>query len=269
MNHEPDSESADRPSKETAEATEIPVAAAPKNRNALFAALLILRNRVLAGFFVALPIIVTFIVIRWLYNFIAKDIISTIARWLLLFWSPAIKETGLPAYIENFIAPVGAIGVILAVLFLLGMLFQSRTHRLFDWTLKKMPFIGTIYSAVSNAIESLTKSRSEAGKYQRVVLVEFPHPGTKVPAFVTSSCREKSTGETILCVYVPTTPIPTSGYMLLVPEQNVTEISWDLSETLQAIVSGGITVPEEVEYYQVAGLLEQTPKVATGQTKQH
>ena len=222
---------------------------APKEYRPIRDTWVILRNRVLAGFFVALPIIVTFIIIRWLYNFIAKDIIAALARWILRFWQPAIEEANLPPLIEYFIAPTGAILIILAILFLLGMFFQSRTHRLVDWTLKKMPFIGVIYSAVSNSIDSITKAKSETGKYQRVVLIEFPHPGTKVPAFVTSSCREKMSGRKILCVYVPTTPIPTSGYMLLVPEEDVVEISWDLSETLQAIVSGGITVPEEVEYY--------------------
>ena len=71
----------------------------------------------------------------------------------------------------------------------------------------------------------------------------------RVPAFVTSSCKDIHTGKTILCVYVPTTPVPTSGYMLLVPEEDVTELNWDLNDTLQAIVSGGISVPEEVGYY--------------------
>ena len=50
-------------------------------------------------------------------------------------------------------------------------------------------------------------------------------------------------------MYVPTTPVPTSGYMLLVPEEEVIAVNWDLEETLQAIVSGGITVPNEVSYY--------------------
>ena len=59
----------------------------------------------------------------------------------------------------------------------------------------------------------------------------------------------KAPGKTILCVYVPTTPIPTSGYMLMLPEDDVTELSWSLDETLQAIVSGGITVPEKVDYF--------------------
>ena len=74
----------------------------------------------------------------------------------------------------------------------------------------------------------------------------------KVPAFVTSECRDLNNGRTILCVYVPTTPVPTSGYMILVPEEEVVAVNWDLEETLQAIVSGGITVPPDVIYDQPA-----------------
>ena len=84
--------------------------------------------------------------------------------------------------------------------------------------------------------------------FKRVVLIEFPHPGIKAPAFVTSECTDLGTGEKILCVYVPTTPIPTSGYMLMVREKDVVPLNWDIEETLQGIVSGGITVPKNVTY---------------------
>ena len=210
-----------------------------------------LRNRVIAGFFVALPIIVTFIVIRWLYNFVARDIIASLATWLIKLVRPTIEEAQIeiPPAIDYVLAPAIAVIVILAALFMLGMLIQSRTLKLVDWVMTSVPGVGIIYSSVRNAIESVRKTSNQKQQFKRVVLVKFPHPGMKVPAFVTSSTTDASTGETILCVYVPTTPIPTSGYMLMIPESEVTEISWDLSETLQAIVSGGMTVPEKVEYY--------------------
>ncbi len=114
--------------------------------------------------------------------------------------------------------------------------------------MSSVPGVGVIYKSVSNVVDSIRQSNTDTNQFQRVVLIKFPHPGIKVPAFVTSSCADSNTGKEILCVYVPTTPIPTSGYMLLVPAEEVTEISWDLQETLQAIVSGGITVPPQVEY---------------------
>jgi uncharacterized membrane protein len=85
---------------------------------------------------------------------------------------------------------------------------------------------------------------------RRVVLVAFPHPGMKVPAFVTGSCRDLETQKVVLCVYVPTTPVPTSGYFLLVPEEEVVELNWTPEEALQAIISAGLAAPPQVHYFR-------------------
>lgn len=219
---------------------------------------LVLRNRVIAGFVVALPVIITFIIVKWLYDFLAKDVIVYTAEKLQQIWmSNTLPETGseqvdqliqAPWFVEYVLAPVTAIVLIIGLLFMLGMIFRSRWHRFFNWFMSNVPGVGVIYKSVSNVVDSIRTSKTDTANFQRVVLVKFPHPGIKVPAFVTSSTIDSNTGKEILCIYVPTTPLPTSGYMLMVPAEEVTEISWDLQETLQAIVSGGITVPESVEY---------------------
>jgi len=140
-----------------------------------------------------------------------------------------------------------AVGALLAILFVAGMFAQSRLLKVFDWVLLKVPGIKTIYAAVRNVFNSVSGTQG-VKDFKRVVLVEFPHPGMKAPAFVTNECVDAETKKTILCVYVPTTPVPTSGYMLMVPEENVVSLNWDLQETLQAIISGGITVPAKVSY---------------------
>lgn len=211
----------------------------------------LIKNRVLAGIFLALPVIITMLVIQWLYEKILRPLFTWVANFLLQLWTPTIEqvEPMTPGWLINVLAYFAAGLAILGAFFLMGMFFQSRLHRLMDWTLNHVPGVGKIYSSVNNVVNSIRKSQSSESQFQRTVLVEFPHPGMRVPAFVTSSCEDKKTGKTILCVYVPTTPIPTSGYMLLIPAENVTELSWDLQETLQAIVSGGITVPDKVDYF--------------------
>lgn len=234
----------------------------PTSPTPFWNALYVLRNRVIAGFVVALPVIITFIIIKWLYEFLAKDVIGYTARTLVRIWNNTdpLPETGNEPFdklieasrgvwfVENVLAPVTAIFLIVGVLFMLGMIFRSRWHRFFNWMMSSVPGVGVIYKSVSNVVDSIRQSGTDTQDFQRVVLVKFPHPGIKVPAFVTSSTIDSNTGKEILCIYVPTTPLPTSGYMLMVPAEEVTEISWDLQETLQAIVSGGITVPKSVEY---------------------
>ena len=115
-----------------------------KSRSPIWNAVYLVRNRVLAGFVVALPVIITFIVIKWLYEFLAKDVIGYLANTLVRIWNQAepIPDTGnedvdtaLQAlrgawFVENILAPVTAILLIVGVLFILGIMAESSpTHR--------------------------------------------------------------------------------------------------------------------------------------------
>ena len=212
----------------------------------------ILRNRVIAGLFVVLPLFITYFVIKWLYDVLSDLLIGPIASWLFNSWRNSNwfpNSERLQYVIENIAAPSAALALVVGLLFIAGMFFRSRLHRLVDWFLHSVPGVNLVYSVVSNVFKAVQRSQFGTDEFKRVVLVEFPHPGMKVPAFVTSETKDETTGEAILCVYVPTTPLPTSGYMLMVPESSVVPLDWDLQETLQAIVSGGITTPPQVRYH--------------------
>ena len=84
--------------------------------------------------------------------------------------------------------------------------------------------------------------------FKRVVLVEFPHPGVRSLGLVTNSLRDVATGRTILTVYIMTGFMPPAGFTLFVPEQAVTNIAWNVNDTLQAIISAGITTPPTIHY---------------------
>jgi uncharacterized membrane protein len=206
----------------------------------------LIRNRVIAGLFVVLPLFITYAVIKWLYNTLYSLALQPIAYFLRYAWK---LENEKPSWVLEFMLSAAAFGLVLGVLFVAGMFFRSRLHRAVDWILLNVPGVNTVYSAVSNVFNAISSSQENQEKFKRVVLVQFPHPGMKAPAFVTGECKDVQTGKTILAVYVPTTPVPTSGYMLLVPKEDVVELNWDLEDTLQAIVSGGITIPKSVTYH--------------------
>ncbi len=214
----------------------------------------LIRNRVIAGVFVVLPVFITFAVIKWLYAILYDYALGPIAELIKgMYFSEgtvtAINESmnDKSGYFLYTFFSMLAVAALLAILFVAGMFAQSRLHQIFDWVLLKVPGIKTIYAAVRNVFNAVSGTQG-IKDFKRVVLVEFPHPGMKAPAFVTNECLDRATNKTILCVYVPTTPVPTSGYMLMVPEESVVPLNWDLQETLQSIVSGGITVPETVTY---------------------
>jgi uncharacterized membrane protein len=111
----------------------------------------------------------------------------------------------------------------------------------------RVPVVTTIYKALSNVFQSLA-SQFEQPKSQRVVLVAFPHPGSRALAFVTNSLSDAATGKTILSVCVLTGVFPPAGFTLFVPEDSVTELDWSVNQTLQVILSGGITAPATIDF---------------------
>jgi uncharacterized membrane protein len=91
------------------------------------------------------------------------------------------------------------------------------------------------------------------GNVQRVVLINFPSSEMKTVGLVTRTMRDKTTGRELAAVYVPTTPNPTSGYLEIVPIENVVSTDWTMDEAMAFIVSGGAIAPETVTY--------ETPRV--------
>ena len=171
------------------------------------------------------------------------DPIAWAIRYLL-----NVKQVGdLPFWWDRFAAPLVSIILVLLVLYALGLIVHSRLHRAVDWVLLRLPLVTTIYKAIRNVFHSL-ENQVQSNRFQRVVLVEFPHPGMRSLAFVTNSLLDAATGKTILCVCVLTGVVPPAGFTLFVPEEGVTDLGWSVNQTLQAILSGGITVPSTIPF---------------------
>jgi uncharacterized membrane protein len=218
-----------------------------------------IRRRVIAGLLVALPIAITFFILFWLYGLL-DAVVFTPMSWVIgqLLEASGVASDQLPGWWYNWVLPVINLATLPVLLYFLGLAARGRMHRAIDWVLLRVPVVTTIYKAVRGAFQAVEMQEASANTFQRVVLVEFPHPGMKAPAFVTRSMTDVTTGRTILCVYVPTTPVPSSGYLLMVPEERVVELDWNIQETLQTVISGGLTAPETIDYFGQVG----TPTVA-------
>jgi uncharacterized membrane protein len=217
-----------------------------------------IRGRILGGLFLVLPILITLWVVYWLYSTLEKYVIDPLA--LLVLWKVrgGRPDTELPSWFESYVAPLIGILVALLLLYGLGFFVHSRLRRVIDWLLLRVPVVSVVYNGALSVFQALDKSPGQQ-RPQRVVLVAFPHPGMRVPAFVTSTCRDVETRKVILCVYVPTTPVPTSGYFLMVPEEEVTELDWSPEQAVQAIISAGFTAPRAVRYFKSRAPTEIDP----------
>jgi uncharacterized membrane protein len=228
-----------------------------------------IRDRLIGGLILAMPLLITLWLLGWLYSILEQKVIDPLAGLLLWKLKWTTSSTELPYWFETYAAPVIAIILALVLLYLLDLLADTRLHRAVGWTLKRIPVFSHIYNPVRQVFESL-EQQPEQQRKQRLVLITFPHPGVKLPAFVTATCRDIATQKTLLCVYVPTTPVPTSGFFLLVPEDEVTELNWSSEQTLQAVMSGGISSPPEVSYFRPKSATTAAPAapLAPGQLPQ-
>jgi uncharacterized membrane protein len=207
-----------------------------------------IKGRMLGGLLLVLPILITLWVVQWLYSSLEEKVIDPLA--LLVLWKvrQGQADAELPYWFETYAAPLIAIILVLVLLYFLGFFLHSRLRRAIDWVLLRLPVISVVYNGVRNVFQALDRQRGQQ-RSQRVVLIPFPHPGLRAAGFVTATCRDVETQKVLLCVFVPQSPLPTNGHMLLVPEEDATDLNWSSEETLQALISGGFTAPPEITYF--------------------
>jgi uncharacterized membrane protein len=224
-----------------------------------------LRDRIVGGLMLAMPLLITLWIVGWIYSFLEQKLIDPLAGLILWKLKWTTSRTELPYWLETFVAPMIAVVLSLVILYTLDLLADTRLRRSVGWALRRVPVISHIYNPVQQVFESL-ESQPEQQRPQRMVLIPFPHPGVKLPAFVTGTCRDIATDRTLLAVYVPTTPVPTSGFFLLVPEEEVTDLNWSTEQTLQAVMSGGLTSPRSVSYFKNQAGRNQVTVLGPGET---
>jgi uncharacterized membrane protein len=233
-------------------------AAAPKAKvgswgtRAIFSSL---RTQLISGLIFTMPIVITFWIIYWIITTVEGFLLNPVADIInriqaSLRDASAFQELKLPDWWYNVASPVLAVALMLLILYSMGLFVRSWMYRTLDWMLLHVPVVATIYRAVRNVFSSLGTQLRGGADFKRVVLVPFPHPGSRSLAFVTNSLHDVTTGRTILAVFVLTGIMPPAGFTLFVPEESVTNIAWSANDTLQAILSGGITAPPTIHFFE-------------------
>jgi uncharacterized membrane protein len=209
------------------------------------------RTRLIEGLFVVLPILVTLWLIRWMYSSLEQYVIEPLAGIVIWKGRWFQSEHELPYWFENVAAPIISIVLAVAIVYVCGVLAHTQFRKRLDGMLLKVPLVSQIYEATQGVLKCF-ETQSGPPVARRMVLVPFPHNGMRLPAIVTSTSTDVVTGKKLLCVYVPTTPVPASGFFLMLPEEEATELNWDVQQTLQTIISGGLTAPPKVTYFKAA-----------------
>jgi uncharacterized membrane protein len=145
---------------------------------------------------------------------------------------------------------IPGLGVILTIIVLLvtGVLAANFVGRAFvaGWEslMDRIPFVRAIYSAAKNFAEMVFSDSSQS--FKKVLLIQYPRKGLFSLAFQTSSQLgevQSRTGEEVVCCFLPTTPNPTSGFIIIVPKKDIIELDMEVDEALKMIISLGVVVP--------------------------
>ena len=193
------------------------------------------RRYLVAGLLVWVPLGVTIFVLRVL--------IGLMDRSLLL-----VPEQYRPETLLGFAIP--GLGIILTVLVVLitGLLVANFVGRsmvgLWESLLNRIPIVRTVYSGAKNFAEIVFSDSNES--FKKVLLIEYPRKGIYSLAFQTATNLgevQEKTGESVVCTFVPTTPNPTSGYIIIVPKKDIIELDMEIDEAFKMIVSLGVVVP--------------------------
>ena len=141
------------------------------------------------------------------------------------------------------------LGFILTIdsLYFLGLIisnvFGKKLYKLFESLLEKIPFVSKVYKSIKQITASLSGANSKA--FQKVVLVEYPRKGLWTIAMVTGETLDDK-DEKYYNIFVPTTPNPTSGYLLFIKSTETKKLDISVEEGLKIIVSGGMISPEKL-----------------------
>ena len=198
------------------------------------------RNHFIAGLFVVVPIILTIFIVYKVFVFFDQH---------LTFFFKNRFDLRIPPYGSGFIVTITVIAFIgMLTKNLLGKKFIGLFERLFY----RLPVVNRIYNAlkqVSNAILGKNKN-----VFQRVILFEYPRKGIYSIGFVTSEDKTKFheiTGEELLHVFLPTTPNPTSGFLLFIPVKETIPLSLGVEDAMKLIISGGVMIPDSMALEQI------------------
>lgn len=206
-----------------------------------------LQRLFLTGLLTLLPIWLSWVVVKFVFV-----LLSGISSPLVMPMSEQIA-TSFPNYlgwvraewIQNVVALLATLLVILAVGVLSRRVVGQRLLRWVGAVIKRIPLASIIYDSAKKLLDML---QTEPGTTQRVVLVDFPHREMKSVGLVTRVIREQGTGRELAAVYVPTTPNPTSGYLEIVPVELLTPTDWTVDQAMSFIISGGAVAPDSMPF---------------------
>jgi uncharacterized membrane protein len=206
-----------------------------------------LRRYLVAGALMLAPLWVTWLVLDFIFTLLSR----TGRPWVYAFTgliaqvSPATAELLYDSYLEGVLAALLTLVIIYVIGWATSRVLTRQVIAQFEHIVSRIPLVQVIYGSTKKLLAAL---QTKPQGVQRVVLIDFPAPPLKTVALVTRVVRDTSTGREMAIVYVPTSPNPTSGYMEIVPLDQLVSLDWSLDEAMRFIITGGTSAPSQMDF---------------------
>lgn len=195
-----------------------------------------IRKTFLAGLLIVAPISLTIYILYHLFRFLDGILSDAVTRFL-------VYQVGL-RQLENTYIPGLGILAILALLLISGTFARNYLGKKMiivgEYIVTRIPLINRIYIAIREISEAILSEKREV--FKKAVLIEYPRKGVYSIAFFTQDTKgpvQEVLDEDVVSVFVPTTPIPTSGYLLFVPKSSIQELHMSVEDAMKLVISGG------------------------------
>jgi len=196
------------------------------------------------GLIVLLPAVGTLAIVKWLFGTVAS-LTDMLLFFLPYAWTHADGGRGEMHWYYSLAAFALAILLVSLVGLLTRYYIGKRVIAWLDSTMMNVPLLNKIYGTIKQVNEALSAGKNTA--FKTVVLVQFPREGIYSVGFITSEQLaevQMKTKEKVVCVFVPTTPNPTSGFLVAVPEDKVTKLEMSVADAIRYIISLGSVSPD-------------------------
>jgi uncharacterized membrane protein len=208
------------------------------------------RGSFLTGLLIVMPGIITFAVVKWIFGTVSS-FTDTLLFFLPYCIGPkAVYQNGVGGpmfWYWSLFAVVLAVILISIVGVLARYYIGKRLIEFADNAMLRLPVLNKIYGTIKQVDQAFTSGKKTS--FKTVVLVEYPREGIYSVGFITSeraSEIELKTQKKCVCVFIPTTPIPTGGFLIVVPEEKVIKLEMSVADGLKYIVSFG-AIGQEME----------------------
>lgn len=210
------------------------------------------------GLIALLPIVLTAYIFNWIVGImmgvLGNSFVTIIIKKLLRIF---VEEGNMDYYFQILVYFISVITMILGtclVGFILKIVFFAKMIKKAKKLFIKIPLIKQVYTTISQIVDVTMTDREKA--YEKVVMIEYPRRGMYAIGFLTSPENEAvssviPSGEKVCNVFIPTSPNPTSGVFVVVPEKEITILDMKIDDAVKLIISGGVIIPEKKEIEEI------------------